>query len=79
MRNPRASPSGHLEQDESVIDGAIREASEEVGVTIDPSDLAFVHVVHYRAPGSEGRHDPAPAVTTAPPGPHRQGLSMPYR
>jgi 8-oxo-dGTP diphosphatase len=48
-------PSGHLEQDESVIDGAIREAGEEVGVAIDPSDLAFVHVVHYRAPGSEGR------------------------
>jgi 8-oxo-dGTP pyrophosphatase MutT (NUDIX family) len=54
-RNPRASPSGHLEQGESVIDGAIREASEEAGVAIDPDDLTFVHVVHYRAPGSEGR------------------------
>jgi 8-oxo-dGTP diphosphatase len=39
----------------SVIDGAVREASEEVGVTIDPDDLTFVHVVHHRAPGSEGR------------------------
>jgi 8-oxo-dGTP diphosphatase len=50
-----ATNSGHLEEGESVIDGAIREAGEEVGVTIDPSDLTFVHVVHYRAPGSEGR------------------------
>jgi 8-oxo-dGTP diphosphatase len=48
-------PSGHLEESESVIDGAVREAGEEVGVAIDPSDLTFVHVVHYRAPGSEGR------------------------
>jgi 8-oxo-dGTP diphosphatase len=45
-------PSGHLEEGESVIDG---EVGEEVGVAIDPSDLTFVHVVHYRAPGSEGR------------------------
>ena len=48
-------PSGHLEEGESVIDGAVREAGEEVGVAIDPSDLTFVHVVHYRASGSEGR------------------------
>jgi 8-oxo-dGTP diphosphatase len=47
--------SGHLEESESVIDSAVREAGEEVGVAIDPSDLTFVHVVHYRAPGSEGR------------------------
>jgi 8-oxo-dGTP diphosphatase len=48
LRNPRALPSGHLEESESVIDGAVREAGEEVGVAIDPSDLTFVHVVHYR-------------------------------
>jgi 8-oxo-dGTP diphosphatase len=48
-------PSGHLEEGESVIEGAIRETNEEVGVTIDPSDLTFVHVVHHRAPGREGR------------------------
>ncbi|GAA3136894.1 8-oxo-dGTP pyrophosphatase MutT (NUDIX family) [Kribbella aluminosa] len=48
-------PSGHLEEFESVVDGAIREANEEVGVIIDPSDLQFVHVVHHRAPGCEGR------------------------
>lgn len=53
--NSRALPSGHLEQGESVVGGAVREAGEEVGVVIDPSDLTFVHIVHYRAPGSEGR------------------------
>jgi 8-oxo-dGTP pyrophosphatase MutT (NUDIX family) len=48
-------PSGHLEADESVIDCAVREAREEVGVLIDPGDLTFTHVVHHRSPGGEGR------------------------
>jgi 8-oxo-dGTP diphosphatase len=49
-------PSGHLERGESVVDGAVREVKEEVGVVIVPSDLAFCHVVHHRGPGeSEGR------------------------
>jgi len=30
-------------------------AQQSGGVAIDPDDLTFVHVVHYRAPGSEGR------------------------
>jgi TAP-like protein len=49
--NPRALPIGYLEQDESAIDDAVREASEEAG----PNDVTFVHVVHHRAPGSGGR------------------------
>jgi 8-oxo-dGTP pyrophosphatase MutT (NUDIX family) len=60
--NWRGKPSGHLEEGESVIDGAVREAGEEVGVAIDPSDLTFVHVVHYRAPGGEGSHDSCPST-----------------
>ncbi|GAA4632864.1 hypothetical protein GCM10023196_068100 [Actinoallomurus vinaceus] len=40
-------PSGHLEQGESVTDGAAREAREEVGVRIDPSDLRLAAVVHH--------------------------------
>ena len=39
-------PSGHLERDESVLDGVIREAREEVGITLAPDALRFVHVVH---------------------------------
>jgi 8-oxo-dGTP pyrophosphatase MutT (NUDIX family) len=47
-------PSGHLEQGESVVDGVIREAREEVGVVVDPADLRFVHVMHRAA---ETGHD----------------------
>jgi 8-oxo-dGTP diphosphatase len=46
-------PSGHLER-ESVVDGVIREAREEVGVAVDPADLRFVHVMHRAA---ETMHD----------------------
>ncbi len=48
-------PSGHLEADETVIDGAIREAREEVGVLIEPSGLRFTHVIHYRSPEGQAR------------------------
>ncbi len=48
-------PSGHLEQDESVIDGAIREAYEEVGVSLRRENLHFVHVVHHRNPQGQAR------------------------
>ncbi|GAA2407498.1 hypothetical protein GCM10010191_14790 [Actinomadura vinacea] len=41
-------PSGHLEDGETVIQGAAREAREEVGVHIDPADLRLATVVHYR-------------------------------
>lgn len=33
------SVSGHVEPDESIIVSAVREASEEIGVLIDPDDL----------------------------------------
>jgi 8-oxo-dGTP diphosphatase len=39
-------PSGHIAGGEPAHMAAIREVKEEVGVTIDPSDLAFVHVAH---------------------------------
>jgi 8-oxo-dGTP diphosphatase len=48
-------PSGHLEDGESVTQTAVREASEEVGVGIDPADLGFTHVVHHRNPEGQGR------------------------
>ncbi|WP_248960466.1 NUDIX hydrolase [Sphaerisporangium perillae] len=46
-------PSGHLEDGESVTAAAIREAREEIGVTIDPAHLVFAHVMH-RAPERVG-------------------------
>ncbi|MBE1559367.1 2'-5' RNA ligase family protein [Nonomuraea africana] len=46
-------PSGHLEEGESAVAGAVREALEEVGVVIGPDDLTFVHAMH-RAPDRVG-------------------------
>lgn len=41
-------PSGHLEDDESAIEGLIRETGEEIGVRIKASDMQLVHVMHRR-------------------------------
>ncbi|MFJ9542626.1 NUDIX domain-containing protein [Streptomyces sp. NPDC101225] len=40
-------PAGHLE-DESATACAVREAREELGVTVHEQDLRLVHVVHLR-------------------------------
>jgi 8-oxo-dGTP pyrophosphatase MutT (NUDIX family) len=48
-------PSGHLEAGESVVQGVLREAREEVGVLIDPADLAFTHVIHHLNPQGQAR------------------------
>ena len=40
-------PGGRLEPNESLPEGAAREAFEEIGVTIAPEDLAFAHLVHH--------------------------------
>lgn len=39
-------PGGLLEEQETLINAAIREAQEEVGVTISPKALELVHVLH---------------------------------
>ncbi|MFB8278505.1 NUDIX hydrolase [Nocardia colli] len=44
-------PSGHLEAGESVVDALIREAHEEVGVTIEPEAVRFTHVMHNSSAG----------------------------
>lgn len=41
--------SGHVEEGESVIEGAIREAHEEAGVCLSPGGLALAHVMHRKA------------------------------
>lgn len=48
-------PSGHLEDGESVVDGAIREAAEEVGIRLDPAHLRCATVLHHRNPEGRGR------------------------
>ncbi|MEV0246843.1 NUDIX domain-containing protein [Nocardia sp. NPDC050712] len=44
-------PAGHLEAGESMLDAAIREAGEELGVRIGHEDLRFEHVMHSAASG----------------------------
>jgi 8-oxo-dGTP diphosphatase len=46
-------PSGHVEAGESVIAALIREAKEEVGITIAPENVKFSHVMHNSS--SDGR------------------------
>jgi len=41
-------PSGHLEQGESILDAAIRETREEVGILLDPVRLRLVLSIHQR-------------------------------
>lgn len=48
MNDHYGLPSGKVEQNEDYVSAAIREAKEEVGVTVTPEDLEFVHVVHRR-------------------------------
>lgn len=42
-------PAGHLEPDETVIDGIIREAREEIGIELHPNDLDLAYMMHYRS------------------------------
>jgi 8-oxo-dGTP diphosphatase len=45
-------PAGHLEGNEPLIQAAVREAQEEIGVRIDPADIRFAGVFH-RSEGDE--------------------------
>ncbi|MEU6562649.1 NUDIX hydrolase [Nocardia nova] len=40
--------SGHLEEGEDVVDAALREANEEIGIRLRRADLTCAHVVHHR-------------------------------
>ncbi|MEU1817822.1 NUDIX domain-containing protein [Streptomyces roseifaciens] len=50
-----APPGGHLEDGETLADGALREVAEEVGVAVDPADLEFCHLIHHRNPEGQAR------------------------
>ena len=46
MNHHYGLPSGKVEKNESYTAGAVREAKEEIGITVDPADLKFLLVVH---------------------------------
>jgi 8-oxo-dGTP pyrophosphatase MutT (NUDIX family) len=48
-------PSGHVEPGERVLDAAIRETAEEVGVLLQPGQIRCAVVVHHRGPGGQTR------------------------
>ncbi len=48
-------PSGHVEDGEDVRAAMIREAEEEIGITLAPDDLRVALVMQHRAPGGHPR------------------------
>lgn len=48
-------PAGHIDQDETPREAAVREAQEEVGITVYAEDIQFVHIQYNR--NEEGTHD----------------------
>lgn len=46
-------PAGHLDGHESVRDAAVREAAEEIGLSLAIEDIAFGHVMHRRKQAEE--------------------------
>lgn len=43
--------AGHVEEGESVVEAAVREAAEELGVVVDPAQLRPLTVLHRGEPG----------------------------
>ncbi len=45
--------SGHFEGNETAAECIIREAAEEIGISLQPADLTVAHMMHYRAADRE--------------------------
>ncbi len=41
--------AGHVDQGETFTEGMIREAHEEAGITLSPSDVRLVHMMHRKS------------------------------
>ncbi len=42
-------PAGHIEENETVTKGTLREIREETGVELAPSDIKLAHVMHRKS------------------------------
>ncbi len=51
MDGHHSLPAGAVEADEALLDAAVREAHEEVGVRVQPGDFRLVHTLHCRTRG----------------------------
>ncbi|MGH3585901.1 MAG: NUDIX hydrolase [Pseudonocardia sp.] len=60
-----AGAAGHVEAGESVVDAAVREAREELGVEVDPADLDPVTTMHRGQPGGPALEQRADFFFTA--------------
>ena len=45
-------PGGHLEKDEDIFDGMIREAKEEIGIDLKREDMEIIHIYHRNKKGA---------------------------
>lgn len=45
---------GHLEPGETVMQAAVRECREEIGIDLEPTTLQVIGVTHYTSPAGDG-------------------------
>ena len=48
------TPAGHVEEQETLREAAVREAKEEIGIDLSPEDLEFVHAAYRMHPDKTG-------------------------
>jgi len=46
-------PAGHLDGNETLKQGIVREAKEEIGIDLKPNDLELIHVMNRKIPNDE--------------------------
>jgi 8-oxo-dGTP diphosphatase len=46
-------PAGHLDGNETLKQGMVREAKEEIGIDLEPNDLKLIHVMNRKIPNDE--------------------------